>query len=387
MGAAIMATELALTDQTPTDAPVEDAKWELAEQWNHFWACMKWGATAVLVLLALLIIGQGFLYYKVFADIHPVLGWVFVAALAGLLFLLVGRPLKAYLSTPVVATPPDVELDPEALSIEGLKKRLAYDIKFLKALARHPELKAENIAITASIDEVNAMLRDLKRGNADITDYAEKLAQFEAERIESLLTPLDAKVDRLIRTEATSIGVATAISMNGTVDAFIVLWRSANLVAKISRIYFGRPNFRGSMMILRDVAGIVVLSRALEDVTDITGDVIGSMLGRMGGLVAGPVMDGAINAMMALKLGYMTKRRCRSFKGWKPSQARSISANALARVQKESGAVVGELIKACGGLTASAAKATEHVMTGSRNVWSTIQSWFGGAQADASGAQ
>ena len=177
--------------------------------------------------------------------------------------------------------------------------------------------------------------------------------------------------------------MATAFSMNGTVDAFVVLWRNANLIAKISQIYFGRPHLGGTLLILRDVAAIVVVSRALEDVTDMTGDVIGGLLGRMGGLIAGPVMDGAVNAMLTLKMGYLAKRRCRAFEGWSARQARSISAEALARVKKESGSVATDLLKRCGGLTSRAAWAAEQTMSGSRNAWSMIQGWFGRKPSEA----
>ena len=368
-----MANDLDLVEATDPDLP----KWELAHQLQRVWRYLKWGVTAVLALLFLLIIGQGFLFYGFFADIHPVLGFVFVALFAALLFLLIGRPLKAYLSTPVVAEPPKTVRDPDAPTYAAIEARLIYDLKFLRSFLRHPDLKEQAASISSSLKEGQALLANAKSRPASEGALFEQLIAFETNHIEPILAPLDAKVDALIHSESVAIGVATAASMNGTVDAFIVLWRSANLIAKISRIYFGRPNFRGSLLILRDVAAIVVMSRALDDVTDITGDIIGSTLGRMGGLVAGPVIDGAINAMMALKLGYLTKRRCRSFEGWKPAQARSISAKALARVKKESTAVVGELIAACGGLTASAAKATESVMKGSRNAWSTVQSWFG----------
>ena len=188
-------------------------------------------------------------------------------------------------------------------------------------------------------------------------------------------------MDSLIHAEAVGVGIATAVSMNGTVDAFIVLWRNANLVARISRIYFGRPHLMGSLRILRDVAAIVVVSRALEDVTDITGDVIGGLLGKMGGLVAGPVMDGGVNAMMTLKLGYLAKRRCRSFKGWSAKQAKSISAEALKDVKEESGSVVTDLLKGVGGLTSHAARATEKALAGSKSAWGLVQSWFGGKPA------
>ena len=66
-------------------------------------------------------------------------------------------------------------------------------------------------------------------------------------------------------------------------------------------------------------------------------------------------MDGAVNAMLTLKMGYLAKRRCRAFEGWSARQARSISAEALERVKKESGSVATDLLKRCGGLTSRAA--------------------------------
>ncbi len=362
----------------PRPASSSEPEWELASLWSHAWRYIRWAATALIALAFLTIIGQGFLFYRVFADIHPLLGVGFVALLVSLLVVLVGRPLRAWFNTPVAASPPETVFDALAPPRTVLIQRLAYDLKFLKALIRHPDLQADRPEMRTSLDIGQSLLSEI-RAAPPLADpsFVDRITAFEAEHIEARLKPLDEKVDKLIHAEAVKIGVATAVSMNGTVDAFIVLWRSANLIARISRIYFGRPNLRGSLLVMRDIAGIVVLSRALEDVTSLTGDVIGTVLGKMGGLVAGPMMDGAINAMMALKFGYLTKRRCRAFKGWRPEQASSISAGALERVQKEAGSVITELIKACGGLSGAAASAAETAMTGAGKTWESLRSWFG----------
>ena len=359
----------------PGDPP---ADWELASLWSRTWRYVKWSITALIAIAFLSVIGQGFWYYQMVSAVNPWLGAAFVAILTTLLILLVGRPLMAWFNTPLAAMPPDTVLDPAQPARATLIERMDYNLRFLKSLQRHPDLTAERPRLADSIETGKGLLADIRKADAiaDVS-FVSKIIAFEGEHIEAHLKPLDEKVDRLIHGEAVGIGVATAVSMNGTIDAFIVLWRSANLIARISRIYFGRPNLRGSLLVMRDVAAIVIASRALEDVTDVTGDLLGSGLGRMGGLVAGPVMDGAVNAMMALKLGYLTKRRCRAYRGWQKEQARSISSEALARVMKESTSVLNELVKACGGLTGAAARATESVMTGSKNTWSTIQSWFG----------
>ena len=370
-----MSTDVTVQEKTPESGEVE---WELARQWILAWRALKWSFTALAVLGFLTVIGQGFLFYEMFARIHPWLGIGFVILLAAALVLLVGRQIRSFLTTPGMASPPDVHVDPEAPDPAAMSARLRYDLKYLKAISKNPELADQKEMIAAELDAGRALLNrtDGASGWAAKQLYADIVA-FERDAIEARLKSIDARVDRIIHAEAVGVGVATAVSMNGTVDAFIVLWRNANLVSRISRLYFGRPHLRGSLLILRDVAAIVVVSRALEDVTDITGDVIGGLLGRMGGLVAGPVMDGAVNAMMTLKLGYLAKRRCRSFEAWSEQRAPALSAEALEKVRKESTSVVTDLMKRCGGLTSSAARATEMAMQGSKNTWTIVRSWFG----------
>ena len=365
-----------------TDVDRDNESWEIAALWRRLWQWGKWAITAFIALAFVTVLGQGFLYYRLIAETHPLLGYAFLSLLLVTLGLLIVRPLIAYFQTPLVASPPDVILDAEQPDQQALLKRIKYDLKFLKALLRHPDLQSEHETIQSSFAQGKTLLARIQSSYSVSVELIQELERFEQDHISAQLAPLDEKVDKLIHAEAVGVGVATAVSMNGTVDAFIVLWRSANLIAKISRIYFGRPNLKGSLIIMRDVAAIVVVSRALEDVTDMTGDLIGAVLGRMGGIVAGPLLDGAVNAMMTLKLGYLTKRRCRAYEGWRRDQAMSISARVLENVRRESGSVLNELIKACGGLSGRAVSAAETVMTGSRNTWSTIQSWFGSKKAE-----
>ncbi len=364
-------------------APAADgAQWELAAQWAQGWRVLKWSVSALIVVTFLIVIGQGFLFYRLFDDVHPLLGYAYVLVVAGLLAVLVGRPLAAFLSMPVAARPPSIIIDVKAPQPEALAARIRYDIRYLQMLQANPLTRGERPAIEQGIVKARDLLS--RTGNASAAQalaLSLELEVFERTQIEALLAPLDKKAETIIHSEAVGVGVATAISMNGTLDAFIVLWRNANLVARISRIYFGRPHLMGSLRILRDVAAIVVAARALEDVSEITGEVIGGLLGRMGGLIAGPVMDGGINAMMTLKLGYLAKRRCRSFKGWSAGQAAAISAEALKEVKKESGSVIGDLLKRVGGLTTHASRATEKALAGSRSAWGVVQSWFGGSKA------
>lgn len=368
----------------PMPAEKPPQQWELAAQWAQGWRVVKLAASVLVVIAFLMVIGQGYLFYRLFDDLHPIAGLVYIVVLTAGLAWLVARPIAAFLSMPVAARPPDILIDPKASDPKAIVARLNYDVRYLKMLAANPEVQAERAAIEASIAKGRALAAHAARATPEeALALSIDLQTFEREHIEALLAPLDKRVNQIIHAEAVGVGVATAISMNGTVDAFIVLWRNANLVARVSRLYFGRPHLMGSLRILRDVAAIVVAARALEDVTDITGEVVGSLLGRMGGLIAGPVMDGGINAMMTLKLGYLAKRRCRSFKGWTAVQAAAISEGALQEVKAESGSVISDLMKRLGGLTTHATRATERVMAGSRSTWELIRSWFGGGRTAA----
>ena len=365
----------------PMPAEKPPQQWELAAQWAQGWRVLKVAASVAVVIAFLMVIGQGYLFYRLFDDLHPVAGFVYIVALTAALAWLVARPVAAFLSMPVAARPPDILIDPKAPDPKAIAARLGYDVRYLKMLAANPEVQAERAAIEDAIAKGKALAARAGRAKPEeALALSLELQTFERAHIEALLVPLDRRVNQIIHAEAVGVGVATAISMNGTVDAFIVLWRNANLVARVSRIYFGRPHLMGSLRILRDVAAIVVAARALEDVTDLTGEVVGSLLGRMGGLIAGPVMDGGINAMMTLKLGYLAKRRCRSFKGWTAVQAAAISEGALQEVKAESGSVITDLLKRVGGLTTHASRATERVMAGSRSTWELIRSWFGGGR-------
>ncbi|MEL7481875.1 MAG: DUF697 domain-containing protein [Pseudomonadota bacterium] len=363
----------------------ELVEWDLASQWKETWRILKWAATALVVIAFLTVIGQAFLYYRMFDDMHPLLGIAFAISLAGLLAFLIGRPLLSFFMTPVMARPPDVPIDLASPDPAALTTRLKFDRRYLKALARNPELSTVVPQISADLAHVEQMLDQIPSADREeLSRLAAAVQTLEQTNIQDHLNDLDAKVDKLIHREAVGVGVATAISMNGTIDAFIVLWRNVNLVARISRLYFGRPHLRGSLLILRDVAAIVVASRVMEDVTESTGEIVGGLLGRMGGLVAGPLMDGAVNGVMTLKLGFLAKRRCRSFEAWTNDRAVSITRDVLEKVRRESFSVITDILSRTNGLVASATRATERAMSGSKAAWNLVMSWFGGGAAKAS---
>jgi len=369
----------------PTMGADATDQWELADQWKLSWKSLKWVVSAFICIGALVAVGQIYLFHQIFADIHWSLGWTFTAIITGLTGWFIALPLARFLKSPSIAAPPDVDLSTPSISPIDVLRRLSYDAAYLKGLAKNPELADQRDAI----DKARYDLTDIKKiltGKNEVSgDIAKEAAQalnlFERNRIAPLLKDLDKRVDSYIHKEALAVGTATTVSLNGSVDAFIVLWRNINMVARISRLYYGRPSLRLTLMILRDVMTAVLLSRALDDVTDAAGEALGGLVTRLGGLVVGPMLDGSVNALMTTKLGYLAKRRCRSFDVWNEASAQRATRDVFEQVKRESASLIGDLIKACGGFLGTATDVAGGVVNSAGEAVGTAAS----VAADAAG--
>lgn len=387
---------LAMSETTTALEPVPDLetlaheeRWEISAQWKAAWGRIKWVASGLIIVLGLLVVGQVFQFHQMFAAIHPAAGWAFTVATFSAIGWFVGRPLVSFLHTPRIAQAPNVDLRSKEIRWDDLVHRADYDLTYLKGMGRNPELADQ-------ADEIQRVRTDLTtirnrmekhKGSKSPTDFARELADFERDRIAALLKSLDAKVDSYVHKESLAVGAATAVSLNGSIDAFIVLWRNINMVSRISRLYYGRPSLRLTFFILRDVMGAVLLSRALDDITDAAGEALGGLIGKLGGMVAGPMMDGSVNALVTSKIGQLAKRRCRSFDVWSEATATRMTREVYEQVKKESSGLVGELVKVSGGFINATTSVTGAVVDGAVNVagkvvsapksaWSVIQDTF-----------
>jgi len=274
------------------------------------------------------------------SGVHPALGWIVIAVSTFLAIRLLGVPLYRFLKMPVTLTPPDIGSG-DARRVE---RRLDYLGRYLGALRKNP-LLTEN---RAEVEAVRREASTLRGEIAGRNDPKGALMEFERERVEPLLAPLDREADRVIRAEALSVGVATALSPNGTLDAALVLWRNANLVSRVANIYYGRPGVRGSFLILRDVSSAALLATYLEGLSEVAGGVLAGVLGSVAGIVAGPLVDGSVNAVATLRVGYLAKGRCRSFRAWTDATRKQALADAVATAKERSGGVIKEIVKRAG---------------------------------------
>jgi hypothetical protein len=287
--------------------------------------------------------------------VNPILGYAFLALVGVLAWRLLGVPVWRFLRMPAVLAPPKLPAKAEEWTAAHVKARVDFLSRYLSGLRRNPRLAQTADRVRSAAEDL-AALRERLSGLDAKTARAE-LARFEHVKVEPLLRALDREVDRLIRAEALSVGVATAVSPNGTLDAFIVLWRNANLVSRIANVYYGRPGVRGSFRILRDVSAAALLATYLEGLTEAAGGVLRGIFGSVVGVVAGPLLDGGINAVATLRIGYIAKARCRSFAAWTETTRAQALHDALAAAKDRSKEVIAELAKEAGvGIAGAAGK-------------------------------
>ncbi len=287
--------------------------------------------------------------YQFFERLHPLAGYAFLAVFTMLFLWLVVRPIYQFLKMPVVIRPPD--LPPKG------ERRLRHLVRHLEFVERYVRNLIKNPAWEGTPDQVEAAVAACQRLRAkaegakedELEALAKQVRELERTTVGALLAPLDRQASEIIRREAMGVGVATAVSWNGTVDAFVVLWRNCNLVTRLARLYYGRPGARGSLSILRDVAAATLTSAYMQDLSETAGSALGTVFGKTVGVLAGPVMDGGINAVATLRIGYVAKARCRAFEAWNERTRVEAIGAALKEAAGFSKDVVTEVVRTVGG--------------------------------------
>lgn len=331
---------------------IEEPRWELQRIFRSALGRLRWGLRLLLVGAAILVLAQVASVYRMLADIHPWAGLAGALVFLALVAWFLVRPLARMIELPVAISPPRMPAAAERTT-EHARRQLAYVEQYLNALRSNPEMEEHRTRIDTEL----ALLRELRRDAERIDDTRElsaRVVHFERNVVLPLLEPLDRRAEVLIHRESLAIATMTALSLNGTVDAFLVLWRNVNLVAALARLYYGRPGLAGTWLILRDVASAILLSSVLERITDMGSSALHKVMGESGrslplvGAVAGPMFDGTVNGLMTMKVGYLAQERCRSFRAWDGRTKRGILRRTFHLVADSAGLLMEELQKTVG---------------------------------------
>ena len=304
---------------------------------------------SLIVLMAVFLAFRVAEVYAFLADLNTWLGVLFLVAFFAALGWFVVRPVLLFLRMPAALRPPELPPIGERTAAH-LKKHLDFVERYLASLTENPEWTGDPVEVDAAIAQVRGLREETAEASpTQVAALSDRIRTLENQTISRLLAPLDTKVRTVIRQEALGVGIATAVSWNGTVDAFIVLWRNCNLISRIARIYYGRPGARGTLSILRDVSAAVIAGAYLQDLSEAAGSALGGVFGKTAGALGGPLLDGGLNGVATLRIGYVAKARCRSFTAWNEATRVGAMSAAFKEAALQSKDLVAEIIRTVGG--------------------------------------
>jgi hypothetical protein len=353
-----------------------------------FWIAIGLGASVIVL--------QAIQFAETLAAVHPLLAWVVMLMLTVPLLAWIAWRGFIYLGTPRVVRPP--ELPPLESGWNETHRRLYLDFaaRYLERQSGNPRLPGEYR------NRIPGALRAIAEPLAPAeSDHAVAAARALTARVEGamdeVLEPLDAEARRLIRRAAVEVSLATAISPSIMLDALITLSRNVDLMSRLADLYYGRPGFRGTLRVIRDVLGSAIMAGALEMVSDNVAAALSEMTGSWGSRLFGPVGQGMVNGLVTMRLGAGARQRCRSLSGsrtawvpWRLSDYRRALTKLYEWVSEEAGPRVTRPLAGWLEMAGSAARATvrqgvEKTRSAKTRWWTRLFKRSPGADQDSSG--
>lgn len=141
-------------------------------------------------------------------------------------------------------------------------------------------------------------------------------------QIQSANEILKVQAMEIIKDNANSVFLTTAISQNGVLDGLSVLYSLGLMIYRLVDLYENRPGFYRLIFIYGQVASVVLAVGAIEDldlIEDQLEPIIASLLGSSfisaipGGtstasFIVNSLVEGSVNALLTLRVGIVTSR-------------------------------------------------------------------------------
>ncbi len=340
---------------------------EFGQMLRRVWTALRWASLGMIVLAVLVVGREVREWFRVAWDINPALGVLFLGVVAAGLWLAVVRPMIRYWAVPAAVRPPDDQGSIQTAAITDLAERGRFLVRLADNLARNPRMATAVPAVMQARHAADRFVADCKPGGP-IEQLRAQLQSLESTSFEPLYKTLDDEANQIIRAEALAVGLGTAISMNGTVDAWIVLWRNLNLVTKLAGVYYGRPGVRGTLFVLRDVATAMFLATKLQGALEGATGLLGGWLGKATSTMMGPVADGIVNALVTTRIGYVAKARCRSFHAWTEASVQGVLVTCFKEAASHGRGIVGDI----------AGSVKSGVVKVSGEMWRKTTEWISG---------
>jgi hypothetical protein len=238
---------------------------------------------AALIFLLITIIGNVLVIGSKLGTYHPVVERVFYVGLALVLVWLIATPLVGVLSAPVL----DLE------DVVAGKSKANY--KTLRRISRQL-IRSESLSVEQRAELAGAVGLG--------SDLCQPLA--------TAINAQKGSATQIIRNHAVLVFVSTAVSQNGRLDAVTILATNFRLVRTLVGHFGYRPPLKSLIKIYAEIFLVALVADELDDL-DLEGvfSLLGlGVLGAIPGisLVANSVLDGTINALLTLRVGFVTQK-------------------------------------------------------------------------------
>ncbi|SHO66118.1 putative membrane protein [Pseudoxanthobacter soli DSM 19599] len=207
----------------------------------------------------------------------------------------------------VVATAAIVGREVVSLLRLGRIDRLRHDAEAAAATDSRPAAEAVIADLTRLMTErpETARGRAALKGHLDeVIDGRDLLVLAERE----ILSPLDAMARTMVTDAAKRVSVVTALSPRAFVDILFVLVSSARLIARLARLYGGRPGLVGFIALARHVIGHLAVTGGIAAGDSILHEVIGKSLATR---LSSRLGEGIVNGLMTARIGLAAIDVCR----------------------------------------------------------------------------
>ena len=270
-------------------------------------------AVLVGVLLSFFAVMELVRAYQTLGDVHAVLGYAFLAVIAGAICWGIWYFWSAFRGYPKVLVPP---------ARENMRKYCRYLQAYLRRLEGNESMTKDDQAEAARARKELAQKVERAAGN---DDFHKAIEQAETEGIEPLLKKLDERAEQKVRAAVRDIMLAVTLSPYRSIDLLIVVWRNLLMVHNVALVYNSRPRLKETLVIIYDTARVVATvnfvnlgSRMIENFTR-------GLPGMIPGVsrIVDDCAEGLAAGVLTSVTGHAARDRCRAFRRWNYEEAKA----------------------------------------------------------------
>ena len=293
---------------------------------------------AIVIYLTISFIGNVLVIGTKLGTFHPVIEWGFYGSLMALFLWLISAPILSVLTAPVLALEDIIDksrkrtfdsktlrkIAKQLISSKVLKPTLDSKKKLEPTLDNEKKLAdLKKCILEEPISEAEKKMKKLISKDETL-DYFKMMILKELENgIKSggdgLIVPLSMAITlqnisaaKIIHENAVLVLVSTAISQNGRLDAITVLVTNFRLVKSMVNHFGYRPPFPTLVKVYSQIFMAALIADELDDLDlqSLLGQSVSKFLSDLplASIMAKSIFDGSINAMLTLRVGFVTRK-------------------------------------------------------------------------------